>query len=176
MNPHFKSRYADLADIVKTVLPVLNSHGLCLWHSMPDANTMRTTITHGESMTEISCDVPLIVDKQNMQGMKSATTYAKRIGAESVTGIAAEDDDGNNAAASPPKATPPKPIPQNDYVPQGVVLKLWKEARDIGWKDDDIKDLIQNKVKAKSSSQLTSGQLELFRTLLLQDGAEKTND
>jgi hypothetical protein len=41
-----------------------------------------------------------------MQGMKSATTYAKRIGVESLTGIAPEDDDGNAAAKAPP---PPKP-------------------------------------------------------------------
>jgi hypothetical protein len=35
-----------------------------------------------------------------MQGMKSATTYAKRIGIESLTGIAPDDDDGNGAAKS----------------------------------------------------------------------------
>jgi hypothetical protein len=37
-----------------------------------------------------------------MQGMKSATTYAKRIGLESLSGIAPEDDDGNAAAKAPP--------------------------------------------------------------------------
>jgi hypothetical protein len=37
-----------------------------------------------------------------MHGFKSATTYAKRIGLESVTGVAPEDDDGNAAAKSPP--------------------------------------------------------------------------
>ena len=41
-----------------------------------------------------------------MQGYKSATTYAKRIGIESLTGIAPEDDDGNAAAKAPPKAAP----------------------------------------------------------------------
>jgi hypothetical protein len=35
--------------------------------------------------------------------MKSATTYAKRIGLESLTGIAPEDDDGNAAAKAAPK-------------------------------------------------------------------------
>jgi hypothetical protein len=38
-----------------------------------------------------------------MQGYKSATTYAKRIGLESTTGVAPEDDDGNAAAANAPK-------------------------------------------------------------------------
>jgi hypothetical protein len=61
-------------------------------------------LVHGASGTEISCDVPLIINKNDMQGMKSATTYAKRIGLESLTGIAPEDDDGNAAAKAAPKA------------------------------------------------------------------------
>jgi hypothetical protein len=46
----------------------------------------------------------LMIGKSDMQGYKSACTYAKRIGLESVTGVAPEaasDDDGNAAAKSP---------------------------------------------------------------------------
>ena len=60
-------------------------------------------------------DVPLIINKNDMQGMKSATTYAKRIGLESLTGIAPEDDDGNAAAKAPPRAEPPKPITADQF-------------------------------------------------------------
>jgi hypothetical protein len=74
---------------------------------------MRTVFHHAESGTELFCDVPLIVNKNDMQGMKSATTYAKRIGLESLSGIAPEDDDGNAAASAPPqkqeRAAPAKP-------------------------------------------------------------------
>lgn len=106
VNPAFKSRYADLADVVSVVRPALNRHGMAFFHQMvfPDGAThMRTVLIHGESDTRIECDVPLIVAKNDMQGMKSATTYAKRIGLESVTGIAPEDDDGNAAAKAAPK-------------------------------------------------------------------------
>lgn len=111
INPAFKSRYADLADVMQAVLPALNKHGLALFHSMrriEGDNCMVTVLAHGESDTMIECAVPLIVNKNDMQGMKSATTYAKRIGAESVTGIAPEDDDGNAAAAAAPKREEPK--------------------------------------------------------------------
>jgi dissimilatory sulfite reductase (desulfoviridin) alpha/beta subunit len=65
----------------------------------------------------LHCDVPLIVDKNNMQGMKSATTYAKRIGVESLAAIAADDDDGNAAAKSPPRAaTPPAVINAEQFM------------------------------------------------------------
>lgn len=119
VNPAFKSRYADLADVVAVVVPALTAQGIAMYHAMDRDEhglTMRTTLAHGASDTFIHCDVPLIVDRNNMQGMKSATTYAKRIGVESLTGIAPEDDDGNAAStAAPvvdakPKADPAKAI------------------------------------------------------------------
>lgn len=103
-NPHFKSKYADLADVMAAALPALNSNGLTLYHQITnEGHTMRTVLMHGDSETAIECDVPLIVAKNDMQGFKSATTYAKRIGAESVTGLAPDDDEGNAAAAAAPK-------------------------------------------------------------------------
>ena len=106
INPAFKSRYADLADVVSVVVPALSEQGIAMYHSMirdDEGMVMRTTLSHGATETHIHCDVPLIVDRNNMQGMKSATTYAKRIGLESLTGIAPDtDDDGNAAAAAPP--------------------------------------------------------------------------
>jgi len=118
VNPHFRSKYADLADVMQVALPALNKHGIAAWHSIvaaDGASHMRTTLSHGETDTHISCDVPLIVGKNDMQGMKSATTYAKRIGMESLTGIAPEDDDGNAAAKAAPKNEPPKPISAEQY-------------------------------------------------------------
>ena len=114
-NPHFRSSYADLSDVMSVALPALNAEGICLWHRMDTAGetmAMITTLTHGATDTDISCAVPLIVSKNDMQGMKSATTYAKRIGVESLTGIAPEDDDGNMAAKAPPAAPKPKAKPQ----------------------------------------------------------------
>jgi hypothetical protein len=113
VNPAFKSRYADLADVVQACRAALNKNGLAFFHQMVSEEgqlSMRTVLAHGASDTLISCDVPLIVSKQDMQGMKSATTYAKRIGLESVTGIAPEDDDGNAAAKAPPKDEPKRDL------------------------------------------------------------------
>lgn len=113
-NPAFKSKYADLADVAAVVIPALASHGVAVMHYMTGENLdrMRTEFVHGESDTRIACDVPLLVDRQNMQGMKSATTYAKRIGLESLSGVAPEDDDGNAATSAPPKAESQKPRQQ----------------------------------------------------------------
>ena len=113
VNPAFKSRYADLADVAGVVIPTLSEHGVAVLHYMAGdtLQAMRTEFVHAASETRVHCDVPLIVDRQNMQGMKSATTYAKRIGLESLSGIAPDDDDGNAAAKAAPRQQE-KPAPQ----------------------------------------------------------------
>ena len=106
INPAFKNRYADLADVAAVVIPTLARHGVAVLHYpvwRDDVNCMRTEFMHGASASRVWCDVPLIVDRQNMQGYKSATTYAKRIGLESLSGVAPEDDDGNAAAEAAPR-------------------------------------------------------------------------
>ena len=103
-NPAFKSKYADLAEVANVVIPTLSKHGVAVLHYLTGEQLMimRTEFVHAATETKVSCDVPLIVEKNNMQGMKSATTYAKRIGLESLSGIAPEDDDGNAAANAHP--------------------------------------------------------------------------
>lgn len=129
-NPAFKSRYADLADVAAVVIPTLAHHGVAVLHYITGENfdRMRTEFVHGDSETKVACDVPLLVDRQNMQGMKSATTYAKRIGLESLSGVAPEDDDGNAAATSPAsrqqRQDPPKAqIPQRITAEQFIALR-----------------------------------------------------
>lgn len=138
INPHFRSKYADLSDVMQVALPALNKQGIAAWHStvIADGTTMmRTTLSHGESDTHINCDVPLIVAKNDMQGMKSATTYAKRIGIESLTGIAPEDDDGNAAAKAPPKQE------QRQQKPQETDAEAIERAKDYLSEADSLDDL-----------------------------------
>lgn len=138
VNPHFRSKYADLSDVMQVALPALNKNGIAAWHStvIADGTTiMRTTLSHGESDTHINCDVPLIVAKNDMQGMKSATTYAKRIGIESLTGIAPEDDDGNAAAKAPPKQE------QRQQKPQETDAEAIERAKEYLAEADSLDDL-----------------------------------
>lgn len=112
-NPAFRSKYADLAAVVEAVAPALSRHGVAFVHyvdardlGLGPVTCMVTALIHGPSDTRMECPVPLLLGKQDMQGFKSATTYAKRIGLESVTGVAPEDDDGNAAAKNPPPSRP----------------------------------------------------------------------
>ena len=145
-NPHFRSKYADLADVVSVALPALNGNGITLFHQIvrvDERDYMRTVLMHGETDTSIQCDVPLIVAKDDMQGFKSATTYAKRIGLESLTGIAPEDDDGNAAAAAPPPKQESKANARELYDTLQKDMRENKTPADLErwWKDDDVKQM-----------------------------------
>lgn len=149
INPAFKGEgkpkgtaYADLADVVDAVRGPLNRHGMAFFHQIIEGNIMRTSLVHGESESRIDCDVPLLVDRQNMQGMKSATTYAKRIGLESVTGVAPEDDDGNAATAAAAPAEPRKQIAK-------PVEKIEGPKADPA---DELRDKMIRNLRAKGAS------------------------
>lgn len=106
-NPHFKSKYADLASVVDACIPALNESGIAVIQPTTDdegGRFVETILIHGESGEILKCRVPLIVGKNDMQGYGSAVTYARRYGLMSMSGIAPEDDDGNAAAKAAPKA------------------------------------------------------------------------
>tara|TARA_R110000751_G_scaffold65483_2_gene133975 strand:- start:16898 stop:17578 length:681 start_codon:yes stop_codon:yes gene_type:complete len=116
-NPHFKKNYADLASVCDACMPALNEAGIAVIQPTTDDESGRyveTILIHGESGQELKCRVPLIVQKNDMQGYGSAVTYARRYGLMSMAGIAPEDDDGNAAANSAPVIEKAKPAPQRD--------------------------------------------------------------
>lgn len=105
LNPHLKNKYADLASVMDACMEALNDHGIAVMQAPgQDEHGLYVETRFLHSSGEVlSCRVPLIVDKQNMQGYGSAVTYARRYGLMCMAGIAPEDDDGNAAAAAPPK-------------------------------------------------------------------------
>ena len=133
VNPAFKSRYADLSDVMTVVVPALTAHGICVYHTMirdEGQLMMRTVFAHGETDTSLECDVPLIVNKNDMQGMKSATTYAKRVGVESLSGVAPSDDDDGNAAAKAAPMVEDRPRAPTDKA-IGEAINYLTEAADL---------------------------------------------
>lgn len=101
-NPAFKSKYADLASVMDACLPALNEAGIAViqpFYQDEFGRYVKTILVH-ESGETFECAVPLIVGKNDMQGLGSAITYARRYGLMSMAGIAPDDDDGNAAAAS----------------------------------------------------------------------------
>jgi len=113
-NPHFKSRYADLATCVEAVIDALNDNGLALiqqTHECDNGVIVETTFIHesGETFSAGKLHVPS--SKHDAQGYGSALTYARRYSLMAACGIAPEDDDGNAATAAPPVRRAPTAAP-----------------------------------------------------------------
>jgi hypothetical protein len=166
-NPAFKSRYADLASVFDAVIPALNANGITLLHILR-IDVMDTVLVHGETDTSITCTVPLIVAKHDMQGMKSATTYAKRIGTESLCAIAPEDDDGIDAAKAPPPAkAPPARVNPNQFI----------QLRDLIVETNTPQDKLLEHYKVDLLEELTVDQYaDAMRKLAPRAMAKSIND
>lgn len=106
-NPHFKSKYADLGAVQDACLEPLRAHGFAVFQpsGRDEGGDYVDTIFAHESGEKMESRVYLVVDKNNMQGVGSAITYARRYGLMGLAGIAPEDDDGNAAASAPPNRT-----------------------------------------------------------------------
>jgi hypothetical protein len=103
-NPHFKSRYADLAACVEAVIDALNDNGIALIQKNYDCTNgvMIETMFIHESGEMLECGILHVpANKQDAQGYGSALTYARRYSLMAACGIAPEDDDGNTAVRKP---------------------------------------------------------------------------
>jgi len=107
-NPHFKSRYADLAACVEAVIGGLNDNGIALIQRnyLDDAGVTVETVFVHESGEMLECGkLHVPAAKHDPQGYGSALTYARRYSLMAACGIAPEDDDGNAGSKGAPKVT-----------------------------------------------------------------------
>lgn len=117
-NPHFKSKFADLASVLEAILPPLNANGLALVQ-MPghseDKVTLTTMITHSSGGWMCSKAATALGRKNDAQAVGSAITYLRRYCAQAALALPAVDDDGEAAMGrgnSRPAPAKPKPAPQ----------------------------------------------------------------
>lgn len=102
-NPFFKSKYADLATIQGVCEVPLFNNGLVITQGgcmTPQGNGIYTQLTHVSGQWMRS-ELPLILAKQDPQGVGSAITYFRRYGLAAMLNIEQADDDGNSAALDP---------------------------------------------------------------------------
>ena len=90
-NPHFRSKYADLGNVVDAIKPAIVKHGLWFTqvsHNVPEHAAIETIIVHSSGET-MSCGVVAVpVSKQDAQGYGSAMTYARRYSLSAAFGVA----------------------------------------------------------------------------------------
>lgn len=115
-NPHFKSKYADLASVLEAIREPLANNALSLTQVLRvrDHGLVLVTVLRHSSGQWVESEYPLPATARP-QELGSALTYARRYSLSAITCIAAEEDDDGNAAEAA-HGRRPKP-------PAGNVMK-----------------------------------------------------
>lgn len=133
INPHFKSKYADLAGIRDTVTPALTKHGLAIVQGTDTVESGIVVVTRllHKSGQWMESRFPIAYDKP--QTMGSAYTYARRYSLSAMCAISADEDDDANAANEKPVAPVKKNITPHEEPLQntGPQLLTRDEARKL---------------------------------------------
>lgn len=151
-----KNNYASLTAMRDATVPYLSENGIAISQGVIRIDNemfMRTTLRKdGETIEEI---VPMIIGKNDMHGVGSAMTYARRYGLGSICGIASdEDDDGDLAVANTSSTI--------EY----VTIEQAKEiSSEIDRLDADRKKFLQH-FKVGELSQLTAEQFLTAKQML----------
>ena len=169
VNPFFKSRYADLADVKKEASPVAWKHGLAVTQFVHQnelgEDCLKTYLIHSSGQF-IEHSMKLYLTKLDSQGMGSATTYARRYSYMSVLGLVAdEDDDANKASNNEPgeyrngeKTRDFTPIPGRGYIEGSgnpnfdMILKASTQS------DSDFLGSLASQIETRGT--LTAGQID----------------
>lgn len=138
-------KYASLAEVLDSVRPALNKHGIALLQPF-DGDTMITMLCLGSARYEVSVGLPTW---NGPQDLGSALTYIKRYQLKSLLGVNdGEDDDGNAAQGTgfvpmprerqQPPATRPAakdaPVVNPDALKADTQVKLGELSRKVGFK------------------------------------------
>ena len=178
-NPHFKSKYADLASVWSAAKGPFTSNGLFVVQTpleCIDVAVVETLIGHssGEWM---SVTTTFKMVKNDPQGAGSATTYARRYVLMGIAGIAPEDDDGN--AASQPTQTFQKK-PQSPIKPQArqITPDQMKEIKDLvkhsGLQKEQITALSKEHLGIEDARKLTFDAAEKLKSLIVEKMNEQS--
>lgn len=110
-NPHFKSKYADYADLWDVAREPLARNGLSLlqFPSNEGGMIVVTSMLSHISGEWVKASIGINPEKMTVQGAGSAISYLKRYAMSGILGIPSEeDDDGNEAEKMGSKAAPQK--------------------------------------------------------------------
>ncbi len=114
-NPHFKSQYALLEDILESTRPALAKYGLLITQLASSTPTMAgiTTILAHESGEWFKSLLLLPARDATAQGLGGCITYARRYALAAILNVDSEtDDDGQGVSHQAPQTQNTSPQPQ----------------------------------------------------------------
>ena len=179
VNPHFRSRYADLSAIWDACRVPLTSNGLSIIQmpvdmAEPNRVGLSTMLLHSSGQY-IRSLVSTTLTKNDAQGIGSALTYLRRYALAAMVGIVADEDDDGNAARRQQASYQPSSTDQNQKMTDPQRKKLWATMQANQWDEAGVITWIaQHDIVITKLRDLTSKQAQEVIDLLTQ--AAKTPD
>lgn len=129
-NPFFKSKYADLGEVIDAIKGPLNAHGIAFLQLCDNGNgdTVTTVLLH-ESGQFIATETKVHAKADDPQAFGSGVTYAKRYALQAALGLPTEDDDGNAAAGRAEPKTRPQPKQPAAQGEKTVPERAWEQYK-----------------------------------------------
>lgn len=98
-NPHYKSKYMTLADVLELSGEIQEKNNLSIIQYVKDGKLI-TRLADLDSKEFIESEMQLLLGRNDMQALGSAVTYARRYSLVTMLGISDLDDDGNKTNAT----------------------------------------------------------------------------
>ncbi len=100
-NPHFKSKFADITELVRVSRPALSKNGLSVWQDVvidASGDHYLLSILGHASGQWIESRIRLSPDKSDIQSLGKYMSYLKRYAYSGLVGVVSsgEDDDGES--------------------------------------------------------------------------------
>jgi ERF superfamily len=185
INPHFKSKYADLAALWDAVRKPLSDNGLSVVQIIRDGS-LHTMLLH-TSGQRLCSDYPLPATARP-QEMGSALTYARRYSLSALVGIAADEDDDATAITrsadveTPPRVTDAAPLVGSRGAAVSVedmareAAKRGAEAARVFWDNRTKKEQEQiNKIRPELNKLVDAAEARLALEMDDDDNGEHLN-
>lgn len=115
VNPHFKTRYATLENVIDTARPALQEAKIAFVQApgqVVDGAVEITTMLVHESGEWMRSTLHVPLGKRDAQGVGSAITYGCRYSLMAMLGLPPTDDDDGAAASAPYKPDNKMPAPE----------------------------------------------------------------
>lgn len=134
VNPFFKSKYADLAEVINVSKDALSAHGLSVsqFPSYEGGIVSVTTVIGHSSGEWMESVMSAPADKVDIQSLGKIVTYIRRYSYSAVLGIAQEDDDGNDASKHAPKVATVS-LEQSDNLMKMIALSETEERKFLAY-------------------------------------------
>jgi hypothetical protein len=175
VNPHFKSKYVDLASAIEAAQPALLDNGIAViqgtsGNMSEQSITVTTRILHSSGeWIEDALTLPAVNRSDfSAQSAGSAITYARRYSYMAILGFAPEDDDGTAASQPSPNHVPAvqqAPVAARFFssaakISEAQGKRFFAICKQSNKSNDDIKRYLMDVCKCEKTLDMTKDKYE----------------